>query len=39
MSATVTAVSSNGEYSFSKPNRESVRLLAGLGVEGTCMRA
>ncbi|MFC9113077.1 MULTISPECIES: MOSC domain-containing protein [Streptomyces] len=34
MSATVTAVSSNGEYSFSKPNRESVRLLAGLGVEG-----
>jgi len=30
----VTAVSSNGEYSFTKPNRESVTLLAGLGVEG-----
>ncbi|KAB8188634.1 MOSC domain-containing protein [Nonomuraea phyllanthi] len=34
MSATVTAVSSNGRYSFTKPNRESVTLLAGLGVEG-----
>ncbi|PAZ14095.1 MOSC domain-containing protein [Streptomyces sp. SA15] len=34
MSATVTAVSSNGEYSFTKPNRESITLLAGLGVEG-----
>lgn len=34
MSARVTAVSSNGEYSFTKPNRDSVRLLAGLGVEG-----
>ncbi|MGW0663789.1 MOSC domain-containing protein [Streptodolium elevatio] len=32
--ATVLAVSSNGEYSFSKPNRESIHLLAGLGVEG-----
>ncbi|GGZ81806.1 MOSC domain-containing protein [Streptomyces bluensis] len=31
---TVTAVSSNGEYSFTKPNRPSIRLLAGLGVEG-----
>ncbi|WP_101254868.1 MOSC domain-containing protein [Streptomyces barkulensis] len=31
---TVVAVSSSGEHSFSKPNRESVRLLAGLGVEG-----
>ncbi|MFE1328322.1 MOSC domain-containing protein [Streptomyces sp. NPDC058735] len=34
MSGRVTAVSSNGEYSFSKPNRDSIRLLAGLGVEG-----
>ncbi|MEU4874424.1 MOSC domain-containing protein [Streptomyces sp. NPDC021608] len=34
MSGTVTAVSSNGVYSFTKPNRDSVRLLAGLGVEG-----
>ncbi|TDC77377.1 MOSC domain-containing protein [Streptomyces hainanensis] len=30
----MTAVSSNGEYSFTKPNRESITLLAGLGVEG-----
>ncbi|EPJ41062.1 hypothetical protein STAFG_1870 [Streptomyces afghaniensis 772] len=30
----MTAVSSNGEYSFTKPNRDSIRLLAGLGVEG-----
>ncbi|MCQ9132289.1 MOSC domain-containing protein [Streptomyces hilarionis] len=34
MSGTVTAVSSNGVYSFTKPNRDSVRLLAELGVEG-----
>ncbi|MET8947655.1 MOSC domain-containing protein [Streptomyces sp. NPDC004542] len=34
MDAVVTAVSSNGEYSFTKPNRESITLLAGLGVEG-----
>ncbi len=34
MGARVTAVSSNPTYSFSKPNRESVTLLAGLGVEG-----
>jgi MOSC domain-containing protein YiiM len=34
MGATVTAVSSNGEYSFTKPNRESITLLAGLGVQG-----
>ncbi|WP_405010332.1 MOSC domain-containing protein [Kitasatospora sp. NBC_01539] len=34
MGATVTAVSSNGTYSFTKPNRERVTLLAGLGVEG-----
>lgn len=31
---TVTTVSSNGTYSFTKPNRESITLLAGLGVEG-----
>ncbi|MFF9473760.1 MOSC domain-containing protein [Streptomyces roseolus] len=31
---TVTAVSSNGTYSFTKPNRESITLLAGLGVDG-----
>ncbi|WP_175609310.1 MOSC domain-containing protein [Streptacidiphilus griseoplanus] len=34
MSRSVTAVSSNSEYSFTKPNRESITLLAGLGVEG-----
>jgi len=34
VNATVTAVSSNGEYSFTKPNRDSITLLAGLGVEG-----
>ncbi|MFH9861886.1 MOSC domain-containing protein [Streptomyces sp. NPDC017202] len=34
MYGTVTAVSSNGEYAFTKPNRDSVTLLAGLGVEG-----
>ncbi|MFD3515819.1 MOSC domain-containing protein [Streptomyces sp. NPDC058657] len=34
MGATVTAVSSNGTYSFTKPNRDSITLLAGLGVEG-----
>jgi MOSC domain-containing protein YiiM len=34
MSGRVTAVSSNGEYSFTKPNRDSVTLLAGLGVQG-----
>ncbi|MEU3724815.1 MOSC domain-containing protein [Streptomyces sp. NPDC031705] len=32
--ARVAAVSSNPEYSFTKPNRESITLLAGLGVEG-----
>ncbi|WP_328535458.1 MOSC domain-containing protein [Streptomyces sp. NBC_00344] len=31
---TVTTVSSNGEYTFTKPNRESITLLRGLGVEG-----
>ncbi|MEU1126420.1 MOSC domain-containing protein [Streptomyces sp. NPDC005899] len=34
MNSTVVAVSSNGEYSFTKPNRDSIRLLGGLGVEG-----
>ncbi|NBM16074.1 MOSC domain-containing protein [Streptomyces sp. GC420] len=34
MGGRVTAVSSNGEYSFTKPNRDSITLLAGLGVEG-----
>ncbi|MFI2370709.1 MOSC domain-containing protein [Streptomyces sp. NPDC018833] len=34
MSAAVTAVSSNGVYAFTKPNRKSITLLAGLGVEG-----
>ncbi|QRM28723.1 MOSC domain-containing protein [Microvirga sp. VF16] len=33
MQAVVTAVSSSPSHSFSKPNRESIRLLAGLGVE------
>ncbi|SHH93834.1 MOSC domain-containing protein [Streptomyces sp. 3214.6] len=34
MGGSVSAVSSNGVYSFTKPNRDSVTLLAGLGVEG-----
>ncbi|GGW54999.1 MOSC domain-containing protein [Streptomyces xantholiticus] len=34
MSGTVTAVSSNREYSFTKGNRDRITLLAGLGVEG-----
>ncbi|MGP2439869.1 MOSC domain-containing protein [Streptomyces sp. JW3] len=34
MRGTVTAVSSNGQYSFTKPNRPSITLLAGLGVAG-----
>ncbi|MFD3327933.1 MOSC domain-containing protein [Streptomyces sp. NPDC058701] len=34
MSGIVTAVSSNCEYTFTKPNRDSITLLAGLGVEG-----
>src|SRR6478752_7847118 len=34
MAGRVTAVSSNAAYSFSKPNRTHVTLLAGLGVEG-----
>jgi MOSC domain-containing protein YiiM len=34
MTGVVTAVSSNGEYAFTKPNRDSITVLAGLGVEG-----
>lgn len=34
MGGSVSAVSSNGVYSFTKPNRESITLLAGLGVQG-----
>ncbi|MFR0357086.1 MOSC domain-containing protein [Streptomyces sediminimaris] len=34
MGGAVSAVSSNGVYAFTKPNRESITLLAGLGVEG-----
>ncbi|MGW3495873.1 MOSC domain-containing protein [Streptomyces sp. NPDC001020] len=34
MGGTVSAVSSNEAYTFTKPNRESIRLLTGLGVEG-----
>ncbi|MDN3295245.1 MOSC domain-containing protein [Streptomyces ficellus] len=34
MGGRVTAVSSNGQYTFTKPNRPVIRLLAGLGVEG-----
>ncbi|MFE6335937.1 MOSC domain-containing protein [Streptomyces sp. NPDC057798] len=34
MTGRVAAVSRNEVYSFSKPNRDSVTLLAGLGVEG-----
>ena len=34
MSGMITAVSISPEYTFSKPNQKSIRLLAGLGVEG-----
>ncbi|WP_328466425.1 transcription elongation factor [Actinoplanes sp. NBC_00393] len=34
VSGTVTAVSRNGGYSFTKPNREEIVLVAGIGVEG-----
>jgi MOSC domain-containing protein YiiM len=34
MGGTVTAVSGNAEYSFTKPNHAAITLLAGLGVEG-----
>ena len=34
MDGTVVAVSKSGTHNFSKPNQESIHLLAGLGVEG-----
>jgi MOSC domain-containing protein YiiM len=34
MNAIVTAVSRSSSHSFSKPNQDSIHLLAGLGVEG-----
>jgi MOSC domain-containing protein YiiM len=34
MSAVVTAVNRSAEYTFTKPGHPSIRLLAGLGVEG-----
>jgi MOSC domain-containing protein YiiM len=34
MSGVVTAVSSSAMHTFSKQNRDSIRLLTGLGVEG-----
>ena len=34
MGGVVTAVSRSAAHTFSKPNRESIRLLAGLGIEG-----
>ncbi|HET8728292.1 MAG TPA: MOSC domain-containing protein [Alphaproteobacteria bacterium] len=34
MGGMVTAVSRSGKHTFSKPNQGSIRLLAGLGVEG-----
>lgn len=34
MSGVVTAVSRSAAHTFSKPNQEGIRLLAGLGVEG-----
>ncbi|MFJ8112161.1 MOSC domain-containing protein [Streptomyces sp. NPDC096132] len=34
MRGSISAVSSNGTYSFTKPNRDSITLIAGLGVEG-----
>jgi MOSC domain-containing protein YiiM len=34
MNGTVVAVSKSPTHSFSKPNQESIKLLAGLGVEG-----
>jgi MOSC domain-containing protein YiiM len=34
MGAHVTAVSSSATHTFSKPNRDAIRLLTGLGVEG-----
>lgn len=34
MSGLVTAVSRSAMHTFTKPNRESIRLIVGLGVEG-----
>lgn len=34
MAGVVTAVSRSGGHTFTKPNVESIRLIAGLGVEG-----
>jgi MOSC domain-containing protein YiiM len=34
MSGTIIAVSSHPTHNFTKPNKASIRLLAGLGVEG-----
>lgn len=34
MDGLVTAVSRSGKHTFSKPTQESIRLLAGLGVDG-----
>ncbi len=34
MDGWVTAVSRSGQHTFSKPTQASIRLLAGLGVEG-----
>jgi MOSC domain-containing protein YiiM len=34
MKSIITAVSKSPDYTFSKPNQGSIRLLAGLGVEG-----
>lgn len=34
MDGTITAVNLSSAYTFSKPNQKSIRLLAGLGVEG-----
>ncbi|MFF5187076.1 MOSC domain-containing protein [Streptomyces sp. NPDC000345] len=34
MSGSVSAVSSSGTYSFTKPPRDSITLVAGFGVEG-----
>ena len=34
MSGSVSAVSSSGTYTFTKPNRADITLVAGLGVEG-----
>ena len=34
MAGIVTAVSSSGAHTFTKPNTGAIRLVAGLGVEG-----